>query len=116
MNEFDESRLRDMLDAALTARQFIEGKTRDMLETDRMFNFALIRAVEVIGEAANRITAETRRQLPNLPWQAIIGMRNRIAHQYLEVDNNIVWDTVVNDLPLVIAELKRFISPEDQLE
>jgi uncharacterized protein with HEPN domain len=110
MNERDEVRLRDMLDAAHDAQSFVAGRTRQMLDTDRMFAFALVRAIEIIGEAASRITEETRQALPEIQWRSVIGMRNKIIHDYISVDNNIVWDVATSDLPILIIQLEKIIE------
>jgi uncharacterized protein with HEPN domain len=113
MNEKDETRLRDMLDAAHRARKFVEGKTRAALEEDELLlGFAVVRALEIVGEAASKITPTTRAVLPQIKWPDMIGMRNRIVHDYLNVDYDIVWKVVVEDLSDLIAELEKIIPPE----
>jgi len=113
MNERDETGFRDMLDAAHRARKFVEGKSRASLEEDEMLlGFAVVRALEIVGEAASKITLETRAAFPQIKWSAMIGMRNRIIHDYLNVDYKIVWDVVNYDLPDLIAELEKIIPAE----
>lgn len=112
MNERDEMRLRDMLDAARKACQFAGGKTRQQLDTDDMFAFALVRAIEIVGEAASKVSPETRSAYPQIRWVEIIGMRNKIVPDYLSVDNNIVWDVTENDLPPLIQQLESILPPE----
>jgi uncharacterized protein with HEPN domain len=115
MNERDETRLRDMLDEARRARRFVEGKTRADLSTgDQMLGFAVVRALEIIGEAANKVSQETRDTLPQVRWGDIIGMRNRIVHDYANVDYNIVWDVVVYDLPVLIAALETLFPEQTE--
>ncbi|HVU13950.1 MAG TPA: DUF86 domain-containing protein [Phototrophicaceae bacterium] len=114
MNERDETRLRDMLDAAHKARSFAEGKTRRELDHDEMFAFALVRALEIIGEAASKVSQETRGSYPEVRWTEIIGMRNKIIHDYLNVDNRIVWDVVTDDLPVLIRALEAVLPPETE--
>lgn len=70
---------------------------------------AVIRRLEIIGEAARRISPETRARLPQLPWEAMIGMRNILIHEYDDVDLMIVWDTVQKDLPRLVANLENVI-------
>jgi len=111
MNERDETRLRDMLDAANKGRFYVLGKTRPMLEDDdELLGFAVVRAIEIMGEAASKVTPETRKAFPQIKWREVIGMRNRIAHDYLSVDYNIVWDVAIHDLPELIVELDRILS------
>ncbi|MBC7813252.1 MAG: DUF86 domain-containing protein [Burkholderiales bacterium] len=113
MNERDETLLRDMLDAARRATRFIEGQSRAALEdNDMLLGYAVVRAVEIVGEAASKVSPETRAALSQIRWKEIIGMRNRIVHDYLNVDYNIVWGVVSKDLPPLIDKLEKFISPE----
>ena len=79
MNKRDETHLRDMLDAARRVQIFLSGKTRADLEADNfLLGFAVVRALEIIGEAANKTSSETRDRPPDIGWREIIGMRNRI--------------------------------------
>lgn len=87
------------------------GCTRADLDRDRKLNLALVRLVEVIGEAANRVTAERRQSLPAIPWPEIIGMRNRIVHGYDQVDFDILWAVVQQDLPPLIDQLRGTLQP-----
>ncbi|MBN1287479.1 MAG: DUF86 domain-containing protein [Anaerolineae bacterium] len=112
MDERDKTRLRDMLDAALKARSFIQNKTRDMLDEDEMLTLALVRAIEIVGEAANQVTKETQNNYPQIPWKVIIGMRNKLIHDYVNIDHNVLWDTVTHDLPALITELEKVIPSE----
>jgi len=112
MNERDEVRLRDMLDASQKAQKFIDGKNRADLEYDDMLLFALVRAIEIIGEAAKNVTEETSEALTQIPWKKIIGMRNRLTHGYQEVDHDIVWDAATVQIPALITELEKILSAE----
>lgn len=109
----DPVRLRHMLDAASEAVSFAQNRTRSDLDTDRMLMLALVRCLEIIGEAASCITKERRDELPQIPWPQMIGMRNRIIHAYFDIRLDVVWRTVAEDLPLLIAELEKII-PEQQ--
>ena len=112
MNDDDKMRLGDMLDTARKAQSFIEGKTRASLDEDDMLLFAVVRAIEIVGEVANQISQDTRDALPQIPWQAIIGMRNKVIHTYTGIDKNIVWDTVIYDLPPLIVQLEAILAAE----
>ena len=68
----------------------------------------------IIGEASNRISEPTRQTLTTIPWTAISGMRNRLVHEYDEVDLDIIWDTIFNSLPILILELEKIISPDEE--
>ena len=113
MNERDETLLRDMLDMALKAQEFLGQQGQEAVKRNEMLAFALVRAIEVIGEAASCITPETRSSLPQIPWKVIVGMRNKVIHNYRAIDTRIVWQTVVEDLPPLIAELKKQLSPKE---
>ena len=89
-----------------------EGRLRAELDTDRQFNLALVRLVEIVGEAAARITTETQERLTSVPWAEVVGLRNRVIHGYDQVDFDILWNTVVFDFPPLIAEIERFLSDE----
>jgi uncharacterized protein with HEPN domain len=103
-------RLRHMRHAAAAAMNFSAGKGRADLESDIMFQFALLRALEIIGEAAARVTDATRTVHPEIPWSDIIGMRNRLVHGYFDVDLDVVWNTVKNHLSPLVASLDAWIA------
>ena len=102
-------RLRHMLDHAKEAVSMAEGKTQSDLEMERQLNLSLIRLLEVIGEAANRIPKEDRPRYPNVPWPEIIGLRNRLIHGYDTVDLEVLWQIVKEDLPPLITGLEQSI-------
>lgn len=112
MRAEDAIRFRHMIDATKSALAFAQGRTRSDLEQDRMLQFALVRAVEVVGEAASKVSAAGRAELPQVPWAAITGMRNRLVHAYFEVDLDILWVTVQQALPDLLAQLKSLPLPE----
>src|SRR5690242_453892 len=114
MNEFDLNRLRDMLDAAHKCVAYIKGKARETLEADDyLVGFAVVRAIEIVGEAASKVTPETRTALPKIEWTQIVGMRNRIVHDYLRVDYDIVWKVATENIPKLIVDLEKIIPPKD---
>ena len=106
MEENDIIRLDHMLEAAREIRLFTRGKTKDDLEKDRILTLALIKEMEIIGEAASQVSQEARDQIPGIPWQKIIGMRNRLIHVYFEIDEDILRDTILYDIPRLIEELE----------
>jgi uncharacterized protein with HEPN domain len=75
-----------------------------------MLLFALVRAVEVIGEAASKVSAAGRSELPDIRWVAIVGMRNRLVHAYADVDRDILWSTVLDELPRLRSRLGQALS------
>ncbi|MEW6234369.1 MAG: HepT-like ribonuclease domain-containing protein [Candidatus Omnitrophota bacterium] len=99
-----------MLDWTLEASQIAQGRKREDLDSDRIFFNAVIRCIEVIGEAASKISLECRYQYPQIPWEDIIGMRNRLIHAYFDIQTDIVWKTVVNELPYLRQELEKIVS------
>ena len=113
MHSNDTIRLRHMLDAAREAVSFAAGKNRGDLDTDRMRVLALVKEIEIIGEAAFKVSQECRQKCPSIPWPDIIGMRHRLIHAYFDVDLDIVWDTVTNELPALITVLQQLLSRAD---
>ena len=103
-------RLRHMLDAAREAVQMAQGKTRADLDTDRPLNLSLVRLLEIVGEAASRVPVSERAQYSGIPWVQIVGLRNRLIHGYDNVDFDILWEIVTQDLPPLIAELEKVSS------
>jgi uncharacterized protein with HEPN domain len=102
----DEIRIRHMLDAARDALAFAAGKSREDLHQDRVRVLALVKCIEIIGEAATKVAPMTREAHPGVPWAAIVAMRHRLIHAYYDVDVDRVWDTVTEDLPPLIAALE----------
>jgi uncharacterized protein with HEPN domain len=94
-----------MRDAAESALQFVTERSRADLNSDRMLLFALVRAVEIIGEAAGKVSPEAQAELAQVPWSALIGMRNRLIHAYFDVDRDILWATVTSSLPELLKQL-----------
>ncbi len=106
----DTTRLRHMLDAAHEAAEFAQDHTRADLDGDRMLVMALVKEIEIIGEAAYQVTAATQEQLPDVPWEDIIGMRHRLVHAYFDINLDILWETVEQDLPPLVETLRKAIS------
>ncbi len=104
--ERDIVRLRHMLDAAEDAQHFVKGKTRQDLDSDRVLMLAVLKSIEIVGEAASRISEPTRESISDIPWLDVIGMRNRLIHGYYDINLQTVWDTVQDDLPPLIASLR----------
>jgi uncharacterized protein with HEPN domain len=103
-----------MLDHAREACALVRNRTRQELETDRLLNLALVRLLEIIGEAASRVTPAQRARSSEIPWLQIVGMRNRLIHGYDSLDFNILWQTlwqtVMEDLPPLIVALEGMLS------
>ena len=113
MRRDDEIRLRHMLDAAKETLSFAEGCTRSDLDTDRKTTVSVVKGVEMVGEAASKVSKECRGRFPQIPWADIVAMRNRLVHVYFDINLDIVWDTVSVDLPELIAALQEVLPPED---
>ncbi len=105
--------LLDILEAARLLQTFVEGVEQDTFEIDLMRRAAVMRQLEIMGEAARRLSPETCMELSQIPWSDMIGMRNRLIHGYDDVDLEIVWDTIQNDLQPLIAELEKVVPPEE---
>jgi uncharacterized protein with HEPN domain len=101
-----------MLDAACEAVDFARERTRGDLTIDRKLVLALVKDIEIIGEAAYRTSQASRKKLPGIPWEDIIGMRHRLVHAYFDVNLDVLWRTVQKDLPPLISELQRVVSEE----
>jgi uncharacterized protein with HEPN domain len=106
----DTVRLRHMLDAAREAVDFSKGRSRKDLENDRLYHLAMVRLVEVIGEAAARVSEATRQAHPHVPWSEVVGARNRLIHGYDQVDLDILWDILALDLPPLVQQLDRILG------
>jgi uncharacterized protein with HEPN domain len=102
-----------MRDYANEALEMARGKTRDDLEKDAMLRLALTRLVEMIGEAASQYPKEMQTRYPRIPWPKVVGIRNRLIHGYDYVDYDILWDTIRNDLPTLLTELKAVLPSTD---
>ncbi len=105
MRADDRVRLLHMRDAAEAVVEFVAGRQRDDLDSDRMLLFAVVRAIEVIGEAAGRVSDDVRTTHPSIPWTAIVGMRNRLVHGYFDIDKSVVWRTATEEIPALLAKL-----------
>ena len=99
MNPADRLRLEHMLASAGAALSFASGKSRENLASDRMLLRSIERELEIVGEAANKVSKEFRLAHPEIPWEDMIGMRHRLIHAYFDVDLDMVWQTVIEDLP-----------------
>ncbi|MCY3831714.1 MAG: DUF86 domain-containing protein [Chloroflexi bacterium] len=108
----DPTRLRHMLEWAQTSEHLAARETRISLDESLALRLALIRTLLVIGEAANNVTAESRRAYSAIPWADIIGMRHKLVHVYYAVDLNIVWTTVSEYVPPLLAELQRILEDD----
>jgi len=108
----DAEYLVDILAAARLALAYTAGKTPEQFLADTQCQDAVIRRLEVIGEAVRRISDQTRAAFPKVPWKDMVAMRNVMIHEYDDVDLTVVWDTVQAHLPALVAELEKASPPQ----
>lgn len=106
----DLTRLRHMKDAAEEILDFMVDKTKEDLARERMLTLAVVKDLEIIGEAASKISDDCRDRHPTLPWKEMIGMRNRLVHAYYGINFNIIWETVQKSLAPLIEQLEKAIQ------
>jgi uncharacterized protein with HEPN domain len=111
MNERDELRLRHMRDAAEAALRFAQSKSPDNLEHDLLLTFAILHAIQIIGESASRITIDERARHPEIEWQSMIGMRHRVVHDYGNINYDIVRQVLDEKLPQLLRQLDAILPP-----
>ncbi len=109
----DVVRLRDMLDAAEAAVRVLGAHSAAELESTEVLALAVPHAVEIVGEAASRVSRPFCEAHPEIPWSEVTGMRHRIVHDYFAVDYQRLWDTVRGDLPPLVAQLRRLLAEVD---
>ena len=105
----DDAYLLDILIAAKRARNHARNLTWNDFQNSTLHQDAIVRTLEVIGEAAMKISQETKDAHPNLPWKELVGMRNRLIHEYFRVDIEKVWETVTRDVPSLIGLVEPLI-------
>jgi uncharacterized protein with HEPN domain len=103
-------RLKHMLDHAREAIDLLGDKTLDELRQDRVLQLALVQLIEILGEAASRISTATRGAYPSVPWQRAADMRNKLIHGYDVIEFAIVYDTVKDDLPPLVEQLEAIVQ------
>jgi uncharacterized protein with HEPN domain len=106
----DRIRLLHMIEAAESVLRFTRNRRRLDLETDQMLLFAVVRAIEVLGEAASKVSDETRSAYPHVPWSLITDMRNRLIHGYFDIDTGIVWNTASQEIPALLTHLRKILG------
>ena len=101
-----------MADAAREASFFAKGRSGADLETDRMLLLSLVKEIEIIGEAASKVSQATRETLPDIPWPDLTGMRHRLIHAYFDINVEVVWQTIVQDLPPLLSALEKILQED----
>lgn len=108
----DDALLVDILIAANEARTIVAASDLDEFLENRLQQLALQKLIEIVGEAASRLTDTTRARLPELPWKDIVGMRHRLVHGYRDVDLAKVWSVAIEDLEPLIGAIEHMLSPD----
>ena len=106
----DKGRLDHILECINNIFEFVEGKTFEQIEGDKMCYFAIVYQLVIIGEAANMLTKEVREARPQTPWREIVSMRNFIVHGYNVVDKNEVWSVVHGDLTPLKQQIESYLE------
>jgi uncharacterized protein with HEPN domain len=110
MHPHDLIRIRHMLDAASDALIFAADRQRTDLDNDRQLLLSIVKSIEIIGEAASKVSVSTREAQPHIPWHAIITMRHRLVHGYFDIDHEVVWQTLLSDLPTLLRQLEQVMA------
>ena len=105
MRREDRIRLRHLTEAATKAVAYIAGKQRTDLDDDEILRLALTKLVEIVGEAAKNVSPDARAALPDVPWRAAARMRDRLVHHYFDINLDVLWTTITEDLPALLAAL-----------
>jgi len=110
MRPEDRIRITHMRDACESIGRFIEDKTSVDLADDQMLQFALVRAIEIIGEAAGRVSEDVQKAAPEIPWREAVGIRNRLVHAYFNLDLVILWQTAAESVPELQVQLDHLLT------
>jgi len=105
-----------MLEAAREASGFARDHTRVDLESNRLLGFGLVKLIEIIGEAAAKITREFQEAHPEVPWWSIVGMRHVLVHDYDRIDLDMAWEVLATDLPALVDALEPLVTPGPSAE
>ena len=109
----DPAYLLDILDAARLILSYVQDIDQQALKTDPMRQDAIMRRFGIIGEAARRLSEEFRASHPDIPWQEMIGMRNRLIHEYNKVELDTVWKVIQTELPKLIEQIEPLVPPDE---
>ncbi len=110
----DITRIKHIIDASKECISFLENKSRKDLVANRMLNLSIVRLLEIIGEAARGISVQLREKYPDIPWRQMAGIRDRLIHGYYDIDMEIVWKTVKEDVPTIIPPLENVLEKQDK--
>lgn len=109
MEKNDEKRLKDMLQAAKDARGFVKDKTREDLDKDKQLTLSLLKSLEMIGEAASKVSKECQMGCEPIPWDKVIDLKQQVVHTYWDIDRDWIWKTVTDELPPIIDALEQLV-------
>ncbi len=109
MEKNDEKRLTHMLEAAKDAMGFLQGKTRDDLDKDKQLTLSLLKSLEMIGEAASKVSKECQLGCEPIPWDNVIDLKQQVVHTYWDIDRDWIWKTVTEELPPIINALQQLV-------
>ncbi len=112
MKKDDTVYLGHIVDLADKISQRVQGKSRDDFDSNEDLRIVLTHLVQTIGEAARRVSPAFQKDHPEVPWSDIIGTRHRIVHDYMDVDEDIVWDVATFELPALVEKIKPLVPPE----
>ena len=112
MVEDDPTRIKHIFDACNEILQFTDSISKSQFKKNKILAFASIHLIEIIGEAANSVTSEFTQKYQNIPWKHIIGMRNRLIHGYFDIDLDIVWQTIKEDIPNLLKKVENIFNQE----
>jgi len=112
----DSVYIEHMFDLARRAEAKVAGCSRAAFDADENLRLAVTHLLQVIGEAARRVSEDFQTGHPEVPWKAIIGMRHKVVHDYLDVDEDVVWNTATSELPQLIEMLEPLAPPADQTQ
>lgn len=103
-----------MLEAANDALTFATGRHRSDLDSDRQLLLSIVKSIEIIGEAASKVSASTQEEHGDIPWHAIVTMRHRLVHGYFDIDHEVVWQTLLADIPTLLRQLEAIIKQSEK--
>jgi uncharacterized protein with HEPN domain len=110
MKRDDTVYLRHILDAISLIQEYTKGMSEHGFISNSMAHDAVVRQIEIIGEAARNVSDEFQEQHSDLPWDKMTGIRNKIIHEYFNINYSIVWDTIQDDLPLLKKSVKKILK------
>lgn len=111
----DDALLLDALIAARRIVRYTRGVSQDEFSRDEILQDAVLRQIQIIGEAASRISPETREANRDIPWHEMIGMRHRLVHDYNKIDLSRVWDAALNSVPNLVSLLEPLVPPDEEM-